>query len=186
MARPPFPGIVKGRRVTTGSGRRRFVPLVSVLPIWARPYQRRRAGVVSRLLANTLDFVVLLAMLGGTYLAVAAVRLLLQPTSFRFPGVSWPLATGLAIFYSIIYLTFCWSTTGRTYGDHVLGLRVVNVRGDRMRVPGALIRAAFCVFLPVGVLWSAVSGSNRSVQDIVLRTSVIYDWGTLVSDLPRS
>jgi len=29
---------------------------------------------------------------------------------------------------------------------------------------------------PIGVLWVAVSRTNKSVQDILVRTSVIYDW----------
>jgi hypothetical protein len=29
---------------------------------------------------------------------------------------------------------------------------------------------------PIGLLWCAVSTSRRSLQDIVVRTSVIYDW----------
>jgi hypothetical protein len=28
----------------------------------------------------------------------------------------------------------------------------------------------------IGLGWAALSRQNRSVQDIVLRTSVIYDW----------
>ena len=40
----------------------------------------------------------------------------------------------------------------------------------------AFLRAAFVIALPVGLFWVLVSGANRSVQDVVLRTSVIYDW----------
>ena len=67
-------------------------------------------------------------------------------------------------------------STGRTYGDHLLGLRVVGHEGDRMRAAGAGLRAIFCLLVPVGLLWCAVDRSNRSVQDLVLRTSVVYDW----------
>ena len=85
---------------------------------------------------------------------------------------------------------------GRTYGCHVLGLRVVSYRGSRMRPLGALLRAVFCVFFPIGLLWCAASRANRSVQDVVLRTSVVYDWepgspvaaptrGSRESGLPR-
>jgi uncharacterized RDD family membrane protein YckC len=76
-----------------------------------------------------------------------------------------------------VYLTLSWVTTGRTYGDHLLGLRVVNARNQRLRLAGAALRAAFCMFFPIGLLYAAVSRTNRSLQDIVLRTSVIYDWG---------
>jgi hypothetical protein len=46
-----------------------------------------------------------------------------------------------------------------------------------MHWAGGALRAAFCVAFAVGVFWVLVSSSNRSVQDVVLRTSVIYDWG---------
>ena len=39
----------------------------------------------------------------------------------------------------------------------------------------AVVRAVFCVILPVGLLWCA-GRSRRSVQDIVLGTYAIYDW----------
>jgi hypothetical protein len=32
------------------------------------------------------------------------------------------------------------------------------------------------VLFPILLLWVAVSRQNRSVQDLVLRTSVVYDW----------
>ncbi len=38
------------------------------------------------------------------------------------------------------------------------------------------MRSAFCTVFPFGLLWVIPSGANRSVQDVVLRTSVIYDW----------
>jgi hypothetical protein len=37
------------------------------------------------------------------------------------------------------------------------------------------------VTFPIGILWVAMSHENRSVQDVVLRTSVIYDWETQVA-----
>jgi len=58
----------------------------------------------------------------------------------------------------------------------VMGMRVVNHRGRRLPVLTALARAAFCTVFPIGLLWCAVSRENRSVQDMVLRTSVLHDW----------
>jgi uncharacterized RDD family membrane protein YckC len=70
----------------------------------------------------------------------------------------------------------CWWLVGRTYGDRVMALLVVSFRGTRQRFLGALLRALLCIAFPVGVLWCAVNRFNRSVQDIVLRTTVVYDW----------
>ena len=75
-----------------------------------------------------------------------------------------------------LYLAVSWMGNGRTYGDHVMGLRVVNRQGRRLHPLAALARAALYVIFPIGLLWVLVSGQNRSLQDLVLRTSVIYDW----------
>lgn len=149
---------------------------VNPIPVEAREYQGHRAGVVSRTIAGTIDFVVTVAVLGGTYVAWAAFRFLLDPTRFSFPTVKplwFIVASGAFLF---VYLTVSWATSGQTYGAHVMGLRVVNFRGKRLRPGGAILRSAFCVGLPIGLFWCAVSHQNRSVQDVALRTSVIYDW----------
>ena len=149
---------------------------VSTVPTAARPYQGQRAGVVTRVTANALDLLVVVVILCVIYAAFAGVVFLLRPSSFHFPsGLGWSIPV-IGVVVAVPYLSLCWRMTGRTYGDAVLGLRVVNYEGRQLRLVGALLRAVFCVVLPIGVLWVAVSSANRSVQDVVLRTSVIYDW----------
>jgi uncharacterized RDD family membrane protein YckC len=75
----------------------------------------------------------------------------------------------------VLYLAFAWTVTGRTYGDHVMGLRVVDRRGGRVRLPRSLLRAVLYVAFPVGLLWCVVA-TRRSLQDAVLGTTVVYDW----------
>ena len=65
---------------------------------------------------------------------------------------------------------------GRTYGDHIMGLRVTGRRGRRLGPLRSFGRAAFCVFFPIGLFWCVVSPERRSVQDVVLWTRVVYDW----------
>ena len=150
---------------------------VSAVPPEARSYQGRRAGIVSRLIANTIDFGVTLVVLAAGYLGATAVRFLWSPARFRFPQPSTGLLLAGGALIMLVYLTLSWTTTGRTYGDHVLGLRVVSGRYQRLGLAEAALRASFCVVLPIGLLYAAISRTNRSLQDIVLRTSVIYDWG---------
>lgn len=149
---------------------------VSPIPREARPYQGLRAGVITRVAAAAVDCVVVALVLGGAYAAVAGFLFLINPRSFSFPDTNVLLDMTAAIVVSILYLGGGWALDGRTYGCHVLGLRVVSYRGSRMRPLGALLRAVFCVFFPIGLLWCAASRANRSVQDVVLRTSVVYDW----------
>jgi len=149
---------------------------VSPIPQEARPFQGQRAGVVTRVLASCVDAVVVALLLLLLYAVVAGARWVLQPRNFQLPEPSLFIRTTTVFVLLVAYLAFGWATSGRTYGCHVMGLRVVNFRGNRMNPLGALLRAAFCAFFPVGLLWCAVNRNNRSVQDLVLRSSVIYDW----------
>jgi uncharacterized RDD family membrane protein YckC len=138
--------------------------------------QGKRAGVVSRFAAAAIDLVVILLVLGLIYAAVAGFGFLIDPRSFHWPeGLGWSIpVVGLVIAWP--YLTIAWCSTGRTLGDVLLGLRVVGGRDARVRLPRAVLRAAFCLVFPIGLCWVPFSPSRRSLQDTVLRTSVIYDW----------
>jgi uncharacterized RDD family membrane protein YckC len=112
----------------------------------------------------------------GMYAAVAAAFFLWRPRDFSFPSPSFALLLGLAGGLFTLYLTLSWVLLGRTYGDNVLGLRVISRKGDRLSLGVALLRAVLCVGLPYGLLWAAIDRHSRSVQDLLMRTTVIYDW----------
>ena len=149
---------------------------ISPVPREARPFQGQRAGLVTRLVANSVDALSVSVALLASYAGFNAVLFLISPRNFEFATASVLFSVTTALLALIIYMTAAWSITGRTYGDHVMGLRVVGRRGDRVWPPTALVRAALCVGFPIGLLWCGVSASRRSVQDLVVRTSVIYDW----------
>lgn len=147
------------------------------IPVEALPFQGERAGLVSRVIANSIDFGLVVVVMVSLYLGYAATLFLWSPTSFTFPSPRLGLAVIVGGFVLGFYFWVSWATTGRTYGDLVMGLRVVNWQGEKMHWAGAAVRAAFCVVFGIGLFWVLISGANRSVQDVVLRTSVIYDWG---------
>ena len=148
------------------------------VPQQARSFQGHRAGVVTRLIANIIDFIVMLCGLAGIYAVWFGIELIISGSSFKAPNptVGQVFLAGYVILWC--YLTAAWATTGRTFGNMLLGLRVVNWKGDRIRWFGAVLRSTFCLWFIPGFFWVAISHKNRSVQDIVLRTSVIYDWTT--------
>lgn len=152
------------------------------MPREARAIQGERAGFVSRLIAAGLDVTLVFLAVMATNAAIWMASFLFDPVSStpafgsgdRVPDIGWLIIYGYVLNW--LYWTVCWATSGRTLGNIVMGLRVVNFRGNRMTWGGAAIRSLFCTTFPIGLFWSIISGANRSVQDVVMRTSVIYDW----------
>lgn len=134
------------------------------------------AGIVTRGIAGAIDLGAVLVLMGSGYLAVAFVRLLFSPQTFTFsqPGIF--LSTTAFITVSTVYLTVCWASTGRTVGNVVMGLRVITSGHRLVRWPLALVRAALCVLFAFGLGWAVIDRRRRSLQDILLRTTVVYDW----------
>ena len=151
-------------------------PEISPVPKEARAYQGQSAGVVSRVVANCIDAAVVGVIVAAIYLGIVSVKFLLDPLNFTWPSshllASLTVTLGLATFY----LFLCWWLFGRSYGGHVMGLRVLGRRGRRLGPLRSLMRAAFCVFFPIGLFWCVISPERRSVQDVVLWTRVVYDW----------
>jgi uncharacterized RDD family membrane protein YckC len=149
---------------------------ISPVPQEARSFQGHRAGVVTRTVAACVDAAVVGVVVLAGWVGVNGLKFVLNPRTFSFGSTSLLLSLTAAFVVLVTYLTAGWAFTGRTYGDHVMGLRVVSSSGRRLDPVRALLRALFCAFFPIGLYWCAASRSNRSVQDIVLRSSVIYDW----------
>jgi len=149
---------------------------IDPVPREARGIQGLSAGIVTRTAANTVDFIAMTCVLTAGYAAWFATRFLIHPANFSPPSPPFRavlVCGGVVLF---VYFTAAWATTGRTYGDLLLGLRVVDSRGRRLRWRGAGVRALLCVAFPIGLFWAVVSATGRSVQDTLLRTRVVYDW----------
>jgi hypothetical protein len=168
----PAPGPTQGPSRRTRAG---VATPGSAVPVQARAVQGRRAGFVSRAIADTVDCGVVVGVLAAGYVGVVATRFLWRSWAFTLPTPSFLLMLVLGGVTAVIYLTAAWATTGRSYGKHLMGLRVLGPFG-RLRFAGAFLRAVLCVVVPIGIVWVAVSRHNRSLQDVVLRTSVVYDW----------
>lgn len=165
---------------------------VPELPSDAIPFQGERAGFVSRAVAASIDVLIIFLVVLATVAAWWMVSIIIDPLSpttpttpaeQRVPDIGYFILYGYIL--NVLYWTVGWATGGRTIGNLIMGLRVVNHRGDRVRWGGAFVRALFCTLFIPGLFWVIVSGANRSVQDVVLRTSVIYDWIIGIPGLSR-
>src|SRR5262249_13698789 len=158
-------------RLGRGDGTRSGGPVieghVSAIPVEGRPYQGHHAGLVTRVTAAVIDFVVVVLLLVVAYACVASARFVLHPRAFSFPSAAIFVSVWTALIVLALYLTVSWSVTGRTLGDQILGVRVIGPGG---RPPGTLIsagRAVVCTLFPIGLFWCAFSRTNRSIQDIL-------------------
>jgi len=132
------------------------------------------AGIVSRGLAALIDALAVLLLSIVVYFSLALAALILDPRAFSWPRMHLVFSLGAFLVLSILYLSFWWSTSGRTIGSAVMAVRLVSRRG-RLRWVQSVARAFLCTIFPIGLLWVAVDRRRRSLQDILLRTSVVYD-----------
>lgn len=138
--------------------------------------ESRSAGIVSRGVAAAIDVATVAAILGAMYLGLVLLSLLFNSGTFSPPSPN-ALFSGLVAYASaVIYLAGCWAVSGRTVGSVAMGLEVVSRNGKRIGPSRCLLRAIFCAFFPIGLAWVAIDRRRRSVQDIVLRSRVIYAW----------
>lgn len=145
------------------------------IPEDARDFQGERAGFATRFVASAIDVGLVILLMMGVWLSIEILQLVFTPGV----NVDPPRAGTLVLWgyiFTTLYWTASWATSGRSIGAWLMGVRVVSRKGERLRLPIALARAAFSVGFPFGLLWAVVSSRNRSVQDVVLRTIVIYDW----------
>jgi uncharacterized RDD family membrane protein YckC len=149
---------------------------VDPVPPEARVYQGRTAGLVTRAAAAGIDIGVVVLALIVAYLGFVAVVFVVPPGGFEMPVPPLWLDLVAGPVVMTLYLAVWWHGGGRTYGCHVMGLRVVDRRRRELSMVTAFLRAAFSVAFPLGLAWVVLGRQNRSIQDVVLHTSVIYDW----------
>ena len=145
---------------------------VSPVPREARPYQGRRAGLVTRLVAACIDAAVVGLVLLAGYFGLAALIFLVDPRGFSMPHAGLVFSLTAAFVASIVYLTASWTLSGRTYGDLVMGLRVLG-RGERpLGFTTSAARAVFVTLVPIGVPWVEMCREIQSLDEGVVCTPV--------------
>ena len=137
----------------------------------------RPAGVVTRTLAAAVDAIVVWLIVAGGYLGWAIFKLIIDPRQFSWPDAAWWISMAAAMFVATLYLP----SAGRARPHD--RRRALRHQGHQFPAPDvrwvtSLIRAGMCVVFPIGLAWSLVDRRRRSIQDILIRSAVIYDWST--------
>jgi uncharacterized RDD family membrane protein YckC len=134
------------------------------------------AGFVSRLIAMTIDLVLLVTMattvtvvtgfLGSTFSVGEATRILLVL-----------LATGFAVLLNVGYFVSLTIAGGQTIGKRIMGLRVVRTDGSRVTLwPSCKRYLGYIVSIPLfwGYLIVLIDPRRQAFQDKLADTFVIY------------
>jgi uncharacterized RDD family membrane protein YckC len=158
----------------------------TLYPAVATAAQGERAGVVTRTIVMMIDALIVVSVTGIGYLWWSAILFVIRPRTFSWPDPPQGSAYVAAYALAVIYLTVSWATSGRSYGKRLLGVRVLGRRDRPMGLVVAFLRANLCIFFPLTLFWSAFSRENRSVADLIFRTSVIYDWRSKVFTGPEA
>ena len=120
-------------------------------------------------------FVALLVDAGSSVALAAVVTLPFQ--ALRPPGVVQALfLTASCVTGWGWHVFFEAYRQGRTPGKQLLGLRVVRADAAPLTPRQAFFRAFLCAVFYPGILWIPLDRRSRSLQDIALKTVVVYDW----------
>ena len=146
------------------------------------------AGIASRVLAFSIDILVLIvAVVVGWVFVRAIVSIFsldrLLPGIFGPSGIDAVRIGGSGVLASLIacvYWIFGWMFIGGTAGKMLMGLHVVGPDGSRVgfwrslrRVIGYFISA---LALGLGFLWVIINKRHHSWADKLAGTSVVYAW----------
>ena len=141
--------------------------------------QGHYAGIVTRVSAFVVDVVVSVSL----YL----LFLLLFRVGWEYVTnhtITWGdhriiTIVGFVV-WAIIYFAHPWSTSGRSLGMAVVGLRVVRTDGSPVSFGRAVVRILTLplslVFLGVGFLIMLVQPERRALHDLIAGTAVVYSW----------
>ncbi|WP_181407743.1 RDD family protein [Nocardioides sambongensis] len=145
----------------------------------------RYAGPVSRGLGAAAD----IGFVVGSYtLGVALVAFLSQVLIHAdLDDVTGLPATLLLLGWGALYLMVAIAIAGRTVGQALVGLKVVDREGDflhgRQAVLWVLMLPVSTVF-GIGLVLILLRRDHRALHDLVARTAVVYDWGDRPAELP--
>lgn len=136
------------------------------------------AGIITRGVALAIDGAValLLFAIGGV-----AVSLILAALNVADLGTTASLFTAGTVWFGFLtaYFVLCWTTTGQTLGMRMMGLRLVNGRGEAPSICRSVIRyfgrGLSIALLFTGYLLVLVHPRRRTLHDMLAGTFVVYD-----------
>ncbi len=142
----------------------------------AERLQGGRAGFVSRVAADGVDFLIVELIYFGVLIGIAVVRFLVTRKNFSVVAPDVWVTVVAQWFIIVLYLGTNWASTGRSIGKIMLGLQVLRANGDPLTPRRAFTRALLCATFWPSLIWIFVSKRNAALHDIAVHTKVVYSW----------
>ena len=143
----------------------------------ARALQAKRAGIASRVTADAIDWGVVIGIYIFILLGMALFEYFIVSGKFDVPQPAPGTTLVSQWVIAVLYLTAGWTGSNRTVGKSFMGLRVITNSGQPLRPRRAFFRALICATLgAIALAWVIVSRRRAGIHDVVLQTSVVYDW----------
>jgi len=165
-----------------------------------RTLQGQYAGFVSRAMALVIDFVLigaLLVVFNWSYTTALGIVNFdvqnCQPHQFlpMLSLLSCEVLRGIQLIITLLlgplYFLFFWTLGGQTAGNAALGIRVLRLDGEPMRVFNSvrrLIGYGLCIVtFGIGFLWVIWDDRRRGWHDRIAGTCVVYSWEARQNDV---
>jgi uncharacterized RDD family membrane protein YckC len=137
----------------------------------------RYVGLITRGIAFALDAAVINVVAIFVEVGLALILSLLHLPHHQLRAVVVALGAAAYVLWSVGYFVGFWSTAGQTPGNRIMRIRVVAVKGERLKPRRALVRCIGLVLaaLPLfaGYLMILFNRRRRGLQDYLARTVVI-------------
>jgi uncharacterized RDD family membrane protein YckC len=136
----------------------------------------RYVGLVTRAIAFAIDAAIINVAATVVAFGVALIVSILHfPHTLRTIIIA--IGGGVYILWIVGYFVGFWSTTGQTPGNRIMRMRVVAVKGERLKPRRALLRCIGVVLaaLPLfaGFILILFDDRRRGFQDRLARTLVV-------------
>jgi uncharacterized RDD family membrane protein YckC len=147
-------------------------------PAIGTPYGRY-AGFISRAIAFVIDALLITV---SAAVVLALLQFVIGFLHLRAAGDREAPVIAVAAHFVItwLYLGFFWWLAGQTPGKWFMGLRIIGVHGERLRVSMIVRRLigyyVATLFFCLGFLWVLFDDRRQDWPDKLAGTFVVYSW----------
>ncbi|CAB4542284.1 unannotated protein [freshwater metagenome] len=141
--------------------------------------QGHYAGAVSRLVAFCCDQAIATICFSIATGSLTYIVTVISPDNYELQ-IPPSVLTAFFVFWLFLYYSYPWSTSGKTAGMAILGLRVVQRDGSPTTLRCGILRTLMFplgfITLGLGFVGIITNKEHLAIYDRIAKTAVVYDW----------